>query len=549
MNRLNVLVYNGSGVSETSLKHTLFSLDKCVSKSHDIKLVSPNDLLGPWESTCSLFVMPGGRDLPYLSALGDAIILRIKNFIQEGGSYLGICAGAYFASRKIEFEKGRIDYEIVQDRPLGLFPGTARGSVYPNFTYGTEAGACAAKLIAEIPEKTIVNCYFNGGCQFDLEEHGENWNIVGRYSLNGEPAIVTFLFGKGRVLLSGVHPEYDPALFDHTMPANVSQLLALDSDKRLGLWRYMLSLLLPLFESWQGSESDMPISCMVGIASQFENKNANYEELFNSNLYVKSLKTQILGQTLLYTPRIGSTQLFFQEDENITALLPDGCTLLADEQTRGRGRVANRWISPPMKKSLQFTVTMNCHKVEGLSMLQCVVATAMVTAARRLGNTGSIFVKWPNDIYIRNESQELKKVGGILVNTMIFGDMLHVLVGCGINVNKNEGLASLQDVIGEKIFPRETLLAEFFNEFEYMWCEQLEKEPELVIQKYLDVWLHGGQRIYIESEMIFATIQGIDRYGYLIAEDDNRTQIYLQPDGNSFDMFSNLIKVKLTGDK
>lgn len=66
----------------------------------------------PWEQSCALFVMPGGRDLPFVKdffgTMGNGIAgRRVKTWMEaSGGRYLGICAGAYFASKQVTFERG-----------------------------------------------------------------------------------------------------------------------------------------------------------------------------------------------------------------------------------------------------------------------------------------------------------------------------------------------------------------------------------------------------------------------------------------------------------
>src|SRR5579864_5299804 len=99
MPRLNVLVYNGNGVSRTSLKQTLNSLEAILSKSHDIQTIDAEKMQGPWEESCAMLVMPGGRDIPYLSSFTTQMISRIRTYVHNGGTYFGICAGAYFAAR------------------------------------------------------------------------------------------------------------------------------------------------------------------------------------------------------------------------------------------------------------------------------------------------------------------------------------------------------------------------------------------------------------------------------------------------------------------
>ena len=51
-------------------------------------------------------------------------------YVNGGGSYLGLCAGAYYACARVEFEMGS-ELEVVGERELAFFPGIGRGSVAP----------------------------------------------------------------------------------------------------------------------------------------------------------------------------------------------------------------------------------------------------------------------------------------------------------------------------------------------------------------------------------------------------------------------------------
>lgn len=52
------------------------------------------------------------------------------DFVHSGGSYLGLCAGAYFGCSRVVFEPGT-PLEVVGDRELAFFPGIARGAAFP----------------------------------------------------------------------------------------------------------------------------------------------------------------------------------------------------------------------------------------------------------------------------------------------------------------------------------------------------------------------------------------------------------------------------------
>ena len=72
----------------------------------------------------TLFVMPGGADLPFCAALNGAPNQRIRQFVERGGAYLGICAGAYYACRKIAFHAGT-EGAICGPRELGFLDALA----------------------------------------------------------------------------------------------------------------------------------------------------------------------------------------------------------------------------------------------------------------------------------------------------------------------------------------------------------------------------------------------------------------------------------------
>lgn len=153
----------------------------------------------------SWLIMPGGRDRPYHAALQGAGNAQIRAFVEDGGTYLGICAGAYYGCRKVEFDKG-FPLEVCEDRELAFFSGTAVGPAYGKgtFEYESEKGARMAKLGTA---NGMIQIYYNGGCYF--EGDFSHVKILARYlDLPGHPpAIIECPVDKGRAILSGVHLE------------------------------------------------------------------------------------------------------------------------------------------------------------------------------------------------------------------------------------------------------------------------------------------------------------------------------------------------------
>lgn len=167
-------------------------------------------------------IFPGGRDLPYQQALQGSYNQSIVEFVQGGGKFLGICAGAYFGSQSIVFERGG-PLEIIQDRELVFFPGVAEGPIYGlgKFAYDSPSGVQMAKLRLPAITKTI-SAYYNGGCAFIGAADKQGIEVLAHYSdIEGNPAaVIKARPGKGIAILSGVHPEYDssdPMLFPYIL--------------------------------------------------------------------------------------------------------------------------------------------------------------------------------------------------------------------------------------------------------------------------------------------------------------------------------------------
>lgn len=211
-----MLIYDGVGVSQTSLSHTIYSLKRLLAPRYAVQTVTAEVLIShPWAPTCALLVIPGGRDVPYVEALSRAA-KRIESYVRGGGSYLGLCAGAYFASARVEWEVGT-KQEVVGDRPLRFFPGTCEGCTYKGFQYNSEAGAFAISIqpLDALGDSIDVleGLYYNGGGHFLKGDQMAAKGISPLMSYiggagDGKIAAVSCKVGRGIAVLSGVHFEY-----------------------------------------------------------------------------------------------------------------------------------------------------------------------------------------------------------------------------------------------------------------------------------------------------------------------------------------------------
>lgn len=236
---MEILIYRDDGAHPECLRAlvTAFRIEKI---DLPIAFASRSCLHQPdWKKKTALLIFPGGRDIPYHEALQGQANREIRNYVEKGGNYLGICAGAYFGCAQVEFEKGNA-LEVTGSRELAFFPGCARGPAYGlnQFRYETEAGARIAKV--EMNSK-VLSAYYNGGCSFEKADAMPLVKVIARFQdLPEQPAaIVACSVGKGCALLSGVHPEYSadfiPCIFK-------DQLHEVEEQRRM-LFRELLGML------------------------------------------------------------------------------------------------------------------------------------------------------------------------------------------------------------------------------------------------------------------------------------------------------------------
>jgi len=239
--RQSIYIYNGPGASYTALCHTKHTLTKFVHPKYTIDFLEPEGVRqGNWlEDTC-LFIMPGGADIFYARTLKGKGNQQIQHYVQEGGRYLGFCAGAYYGSRKIAFAKGTTK-EITSDRELGFYPDIAEGPTLKPWDHKTNSGAEAAVVMWNgpttlFPNNHFLTVYYNGGGHFVNAHNYPQVSILASYTTTPEPkaAIIDITYGEGRVILSGIHCEFSPELFDMTDPFLAplkEKLLLTDPDR------------------------------------------------------------------------------------------------------------------------------------------------------------------------------------------------------------------------------------------------------------------------------------------------------------------------------
>lgn len=245
-----IYIYAGPGVSKNSLMQTENTMNIFLKSNYLIKHILPEQIIrDDWEEQAALLIIPGGADIPYMNALNGDGNQKIRAYIENGGTFLGICAGGYYGGNFVDFAKGT-DLEVLGNRELSFFPGTVRGPILADYDYKSESGARAAKVMlnssSPLQDAFHFTVYYNGGGYFVDANKKNNTTILACYDTEGqEAAIIECQVGSGKAILSGVHFEYDPNLMDADNKYLKQILPALKSEnsQRIRLIQHLLERL------------------------------------------------------------------------------------------------------------------------------------------------------------------------------------------------------------------------------------------------------------------------------------------------------------------
>lgn len=203
---------------------------------------------------------------------------------------------------------------------------------------------------------------------------------------------------------------------------------------------------------------------------------------------------------------------------------PDCALVVADEQTKGRGRLNRHWITEP-DAALAFSLILRPTEMEARSiqLFSALGAVGVQQSLERLYNLPAL-IKWPNDVLV-NE----KKLCGILVETVWMGQQIESLViGIGVNVAPSSvpdpaGLmfpaTCVESEAGEEI-DRLMLLKKILENI-FSWRKQLSCEAFYATYKKHLAFRGRWVKINMPGEIeISGILKGLGKDGSLLLEND-----------------------------
>ena len=204
-----------------------------------------------------------------------------------------------------------------------------------------------------------------------------------------------------------------------------------------------------------------------------------------------------------------------------------GTVLVADRQTRGRGRLGRTFLSPGgVGVYLSALIRPNCAP-RSLMHLTCAVAVAMCDAVEAaFGFRPGI--KWTNDLVVGN-----RKLGGILTELGLdpkTGQVSYAVLGIGINCGQTDtdfdesirSMATSARMVLGHTADRDRLIAEMVLALERMDHELLHA-PAHMLDRYRRDCITLGKHVSIlrGDEVRHATALDIDAEGGLVVRYDS----------------------------
>jgi BirA family biotin operon repressor/biotin-[acetyl-CoA-carboxylase] ligase len=244
--------------------------------------------------------------------------------------------------------------------------------------------------------------------------------------------------------------------------------------------------------------------------------------VFNEKTIIPLLEGKWIGHPLHFFENTNSTN-------NVAFTLaksgaPEGTVVIADAQTRGKGRQNRVWQSPPGCNIYTSIVLRPPIAPVFAPQITLMAGVALAELLSRYC-PAKVRLKWPNDVKISD-----KKICGILSEMLTsLQGVDFVIVGIGINVNMakedfdpafRDISTSLKEEVGSDI-PRLDLIVKLYDHIGEFYKLFLERGFEPIREMWLKYADNMGKhaQVLFKDEVQKGRVIGIDEYGALLIEE------------------------------
>ncbi len=238
----------------------------------------------------------------------------------------------------------------------------------------------------------------------------------------------------------------------------------------------------------------------------------------------RGLGTRVIGREIVHFHETASTS--DRAREFAEKGWPEGTVVVAERQTRGRGRRGRFWFSGDRTAVSLSIVLRPKIPLDGAPGITLVAAVAVAGALRKVAGR-AVKIKWPNDVLMNG-----KKVCGILTEMSAGPGLVeYVIAGVGINVNVTmdelppdlrDTATSLLIETGER-FSRAGIARALLEEFERLYEMFTGRGIEPIVPLWKELSGIIGKRGMVE--LFNGTVEGkiidLDKNGSLVIMDSN----------------------------
>lgn len=221
---LKIAIYNGPGSGEKGIVSVSQRAQQLPGAQ--VTPLKPEEMGTRNLSEFDIVIFSGGSGSAQSKAIGDAGRKNVREFVEKGGGYLGICAGAYLACAGFDWGLGILNAKTVSNkwqRGGGMVRAELTdagreffGPVQGPFTIRYNNGPIIKPLgRADLPPYQVAALF--------RTELAKNNTPVG--VMVDSPAAVFAPYGKGRVITISPHSEDTPGL-ENVIPRALAWLAA-----------------------------------------------------------------------------------------------------------------------------------------------------------------------------------------------------------------------------------------------------------------------------------------------------------------------------------
>jgi len=204
---IRVAIYSDAGASKRGPDDVTACLAKAAGR-FAVTRVTAEQIRSGALSKADVLVQGGGSGSGQANALGPEGREKIRAFVEQGGGYVGICAGAYLATTDYTWSLGILNAKVLDRKHWNRGSGQVSLAI-------TDAGRQRLGLSDD-----VVQClYYQGPLlapgEKDLPAFRSLATYASEIAKNGAPegvmkgttAAAEATFGKGRVIAISPHPE------------------------------------------------------------------------------------------------------------------------------------------------------------------------------------------------------------------------------------------------------------------------------------------------------------------------------------------------------